>query len=373
MHLRSVLAIARKDAIDILVNKSTMTVLILPIALAILFLFMGKLIGGHTTNMLVYNPGHSQVVQVVSGAFSSVKITEASSPDDVTAAFGPNGTHKDSPYDVGLIVPADFDHALQTGGHPQISLYTNGSNNIDQHQNMLLQAAIINYARQVANPQAPLELTSAMINPPQEKNVENMLGNYYGAVSLVVSFMVGLTLMPGLLIEEKEKKTLRMLMVTPASFTDVILGKLLIALGYQLALSLIALAIQNGFIGQVPLVLLYALLGSCFSLALGLLLGCIFSTASAAGAAGGLVFFIYIVPAIFAGPLGTLLVNNPIAQVVKVLPPYYMAEGVYNAMQSQGSLSSNLLDIGIIAGSTLVFLLVAAWLLRRQSSVAATI
>ncbi|HLG78706.1 MAG TPA: hypothetical protein VKX46_19995, partial [Ktedonobacteraceae bacterium] len=94
---------------------------------------------------------------------------------------------------------------------------------------------------------------------------------------------------------------------------------------------------------------------------------------SAAGAAGGLVFFIYIVPAIFAGPLGSLLVNNPIAQVVRVLPPYYMAEGTYSAMQNQGSLSSNLLDIGIIAGSTLVVLLIATWLLRRQSSVAATI
>jgi ABC-2 type transport system permease protein len=374
MHPRSVLAIARKDAIDILVNKSTMTVLIMPIALAIFFLFIGKLIGGHTTNILVYNPGHSQVVQVVSSAFNSVKITEAGSPADVTAAFGPDGAHKDSSYDVGLIVPADFDYALQTGGHPQISLYTNGSNNIDQHQNMLLQAAIINYARQIANPQPPLELTAAMINPPPATNIGNMLGNYYGAVSLVVSFIVGLSLMPGLLIEEKEKKTLRMLMVTPASFTDVILGKLLIALGYQIALSLIVLVIQSAFTGQIPLVLLYTLLGSCFSLALGLLLGCIFSTASAAGAAGGLVFFIYIVPAIFAGPLGTLLANNnPIAQIVRVLPTYYMAEGAYNAMQSLGSLSSHLLNIAIIAGSTLVLLLIAAWLLRRQSSVAATI
>ncbi len=374
MHPRSILAIARKDAIDILVNKSTMTVLIMPIALAVLFLLVGKLIGGHTINILAYNPGQSRVVQVVSGAFASVKITEAGSPADVTAAFGPNGTHKDSPYDVGLVVPADFDSALRDGSHPQISLYTNGNNStIDQRESMLLQAAIINYARQVANPQPPLELTSAMINPPPNTNVGDLLGTYYGAVSLVVSFMVGLTLMPGLLIEEKEKKTLRMLMVTPASFTDVILGKLLIALVYQLALSLIVLVIQNAFTGQIPLLLLYTLLGSCFSLALGLLLGSIFSTASAAGAAGGLVFFLYIVPAIFAGPLGTLLGNNAVAQVVKVLPPYYMADGTYNAMQGHATFGNALLNLGIIAGSTLVLLLIAAWLLRRQSSVAATI
>lgn len=373
MHPRSVLAIARKDAIDILVNKSTMTVLIMPIAVAILFLLIGKLIGGRTINILTYNPGQSRVVQVVSGAFDSVKITEAGSPADVTAAFGPDGTRKDSSYDVGLIVPANFDSALRAGSHPQISLYTNGSNNIDRRESLLLQAAIVNYARQVANPQPPLELTAAMINPPPTTSVGNLLGTYYGAVSLVVSFIVGLSLMPGLLIEEKEKKTLRMLMVTPASFADVILGKLLIALIYQLALSLIVLVIQSAFTGQIPLLLLYTLLGSCFSLALGLLLGCIFSTASAAGAAGGLVFLLYIVPSIFAGPLGALLGNNAVAQVVKVLPPYYMTDGTYNAMQGRASFGNALLDLGIIAGSTLVLLLIAAWLLRRQSSVAATI
>lgn len=373
MHLRSVLAIARKDAIDILVNKSTMSVLIMPIALSLFFLLVGKLIGGHTTNILVYNPGQSRVVQVVSSAFEPVKITEANSPADVTAAFGPDGAHKDSPYDVGLIVPANFESALQTGAHPQVSLYTNGSNNIDQHESALLQAAIINYARQVATPQPPLQLTTAMINPPSTTNVGNLLGTYYGAVSLVISFIVGLTLVPGLLIEEKEKKTLRMLMVTPASFTDVIMGKLLIALGYQLVLSLLALAIQSAFTGQIPLILLYALLGSCFSLALGLVLGSIFSTASAAGAAGGLLFFTYIVPAVFAGPLATLLVNNPIVQVVKVLPPYYLADGTYQAMQGHASPGDAALDLGIIVASTLVLVLIAAWLLRRQSSVAATI
>jgi hypothetical protein len=77
MHPRSVLAIAHKDAIDILINKSTMSVLIMPIALALLFLLLGKLIGGHTISILVYNPGQSRVVQVVSGAFDSVKITLA--------------------------------------------------------------------------------------------------------------------------------------------------------------------------------------------------------------------------------------------------------------------------------------------------------
>jgi hypothetical protein len=42
-------------------------------------------------------------------------------------------------------------------------------------------------------------------------------------------------------------------------------------------------------------------------------------------------------------------------------------------MQSQGTLSSNLFDIGILLGSTLVLIAITAWVLRRQSAVAASI
>ncbi|HXR66678.1 MAG TPA: ABC transporter permease [Ktedonobacteraceae bacterium] len=372
MHLRTILAIARKDAIDILLNKSMLTVLILPIIFALLFLFMGKLIGGHAANILVYNPGQSPVVQVLSTAFDKVHITEANSPADITAAFGPNGSSKDSPYDAGLIVPADFEHELQAGDHPQLGLYLNG-NNLNTQNITLIQAALTSYARQVTNPQAPLALSTVVINPPPTTNFGDLLSTFYGAVALLTSFILGTSLMPGLLIEEKERKTLRMLMVTPASFTDVILGKLFVVLGYQLLLSLIALAIVGGFTGLVPLVLLYTLLGSCLSLAIGLLLGATFQTAGTAGAIGGMLSFIYILPAVFSGPLGALFGNNPIIQVMKVFPTYYIADGVYNAMQNQGTFGGHLLDLGIVLGSTLLLLALTTWILRRQSSVAASI
>lgn len=138
-------------------------------------------------------------------------------------------------------------------------------------------------------------------------------------------------------------------------------------------LSLTVLAIQGGFTGQIPLVLLYALLGSCLSLALGLLLGGIFQTASAAGAFSGIVFFLYVVPAVFSGPLASLFSSSPFVQLVKVLPTYYIANGAYNAMQSQGTLGSHLFAIGILVGSTLVLLAITAWVLRRQSAVAVSI
>lgn len=372
MHPRTILAIARKDAIDVLLNKATIITLLIPILIALLFLFLSKLLGGHTTNILVYNPGRSPVVQLVSKAFEQTHITETSSPGDVTAAFGPNGASKNSLYDVGLIVPDGFENALQAGTLPQVILYING-NNLDSQDSLLIQAAITNYARKVVSAQPPILLTTSMVNPPPASNIGKLSGSYYGVIALLISFTVGTSLMPGLLIEEKEKKTLRMLMVAPASFTDVILGKLLVALIYQLLISLTVVAIQGGFTGQIPLLLLYMVLGASLSLALGLLLGGIFQTTSTAGAVAGMTAFIYSIPAIFSGPPGTLFGNNPLVSLVKIFPTYYIADGVYHAVQNQGTLNGHLLDIAVVIGTTLVLVAITAWTLRRQSAVTASI
>jgi hypothetical protein len=42
-------------------------------------------------------------------------------------------------------------------------------------------------------------------------------------------------------------------------------------------------------------------------------------------------------------------------------------------MQNQGTFSGHLLDLGIVLGSTLLLLALTTWILRRQSSVAASI
>src|SRR5581483_1902284 len=159
MHPRTILAIARKDALDILLNKSTAAVLAMPIILSLVFLLISKLIGSHTTNILVYNPGQSRLIQVVNSSFDATKITTASSPAEVAAAFGPDGSATSSAYDMGLVIPANFEGALQEGNHPQVRLYFNGKN-LSSQDIILIQAAITNYARQVANPQPPLALST---------------------------------------------------------------------------------------------------------------------------------------------------------------------------------------------------------------------
>jgi ABC-2 type transport system permease protein len=376
MHPRIIRAIARKDALDLILNKQTLVMLMTPIIMSLLFLFLGNVISGSATQILVYDPDYqagnpAAIEQVVTGAFSNAQMTLAHSPQDVANAFGSNGAHVKSDYAVGLVVPANFEANLQAGEKPALQLYINGDD-VGNQQNQLLQSAIANYSRAVVSP-TPITLTTSTINPPASKNIGDALAGFYALTALLSSFFVGMAVAPGLIIEEKEKKTLRMLMVSPASWADVILAKLLVALVYQFLLALVVLGIVKGFTGQVPLVLLFALLGSLFSVALGALAGSIFKTQAASGAFSGLGVFIFITPLFFSDLLGFVGTNSPFTQIIKVLPSYWLGDGVIKALQNRQTLDNLLLDVAIVVGSTIIIFLISIWGLRRQASVVGTI
>src|SRR5206468_7721993 len=99
----------------------------------------------------------------------------------------------------------------------QLNLYIDGDQ-INNQQRQLLLRALADYSRAIANPQPPANITVATVNPPSSSNnALQDIGVTYSAAVLLSSFLIGTSLVPGLLAEEKEKKTLRMLMVAPAS------------------------------------------------------------------------------------------------------------------------------------------------------------
>ncbi len=371
MHIRSIFAIARKDAHDAILNKATLVMLLTPFFMALFFLLFAVLLSNHTTSVLVYNPGKSGIEQIVDHETGGIRVTYVNSPDQVTAAFGPNGSKKDSSYTLGLIVPPNFDADLRAGQHPQVTLYINGSD-ISNEQSQLLLNALNNYSRSAVNPQSPATIAQSTINPPTT-NLLQYIGQIYTVAVLLGSLVIGTGLVPHLMVEEKEKKTLRMLMASPASFADVIVAKLLVGLFYQFLLALIAVAIMGGFVEQIPLLLLFILLGSLFSISVGLLVGSLANTSGAVHAICGVMSFLYILPLFFVGPLAQLLGNSAFNQIIKILPTYYIADGAANAISSVSTLSVTVLDTSAIIGFILALALLSLYELRRQMVLVSTL
>jgi ABC-2 type transport system permease protein len=373
VHLRSILAIVRKDALDVWLDKAKLAALLAPLALALIWLVLSRLLTpqpAQPTQLLVYNPGQSPLQQVISGIFPSTEITQASSPQQVAAAFAVNGTSTSAGYDVGLVIPAGFEDSLKAGNRPQVNLYLNST---VSSQEALLQAAVSYYARTVVSPTSPVSLVTESLKPaPTSTTPQITLGGVYTNLVVPISFGASIAILPGLLIEEKEKKTLRMLMVSPASFADVLIGKVIVVFVYQMALTMTVLALFGAFTGNVPLLLLYSVCGALLALSVGFLIGTMLETAGAAGSLEAVASFAFIIPSIFV-PLATYISGSAVSQIIKMLPTYYLAEGIYNALNNLGTPSSNVIDISVTLGSAAVILVGTLWLLRRQAQVAAVI
>jgi ABC-2 type transport system permease protein len=379
MHTRTILAIARKDAIDISKNKQLLFSLLTPFFMGIIFIFLQTLFSGRgMAKVYIYDPDHSNLSQIVSSVFDKPEVVYAPSADGVTAAFGSDGTRKKTPYAMGLIVPPGFEESVRLGQHPQVTLYMD-ANQMSISQRLAVPGLLIDYAHVVTNPVPPIEVSQATLNPPADSPPfdASTLNTVYPVVAMMFSLYTALFLAPTLLIEEKEKKTIRMLMLSPASFTDIVLGKSLVALGYQLLLTLALFVIValGEHTGDIALLVPFLLLGSMLYLALGLLLGCIFKTATAAtGVGGGIGSVLILLPAILAGPFGQLVLgNSSFGQVLKVLPTYYLADALYIALLNQNRPGSLLLDVGVLCACIVALFMLAVWALRRQATVAAGI
>jgi len=370
MRLRPTLAVARKDALDLVLNKSTLAVLLVPILVAILFALLGSALTGKTARLLIYNPGGSPIAQVLRNAFPGAEITAAQSAQEVQAAFAPNANPD---FTAGLVVPPDFEASLRAGEQPRLALYVNGAD-VSDEQRQLLERALSDYSRSVLSPASPVQITTASVNPPGSSG-GSLFGSgfsaFYAMLSLMTSLVIGTSLMPNLLVEEKETQTLRMLLVSPASLADIVAGKLLVGLAYQFLLGLVALAVLRAFMGQVPLVLLLLLVGSCLGIALGLLVGSIFKSVSAGGAFTGAVALVYFFPALFVGPIGQYFQDNTITQAMQALPTYYLASGLLAALQGQATPATALLDLGVVLLTTAALFIAAVWILWRQARVLA--
>jgi ABC-type transport system involved in multi-copper enzyme maturation permease subunit len=103
----------------------------------------------------------------------------------------------------------------------------------------------------------------------------------------IVILTIGMALVPLLFIEEKEAHTFEALLISPANLRQVVTGKALAGLFYCLSAAAVVILINRYLIVHWSAVILAAVLGAAFSVALGLILGFISDNQATTGLWGG--------------------------------------------------------------------------------------
>lgn len=354
MSWRVVAAIAQKDLIDAIRNRYLLVALLTPLSVALLIRLMMPGINSLTNmTIVVHDPDRSTLVSQLR-ATPQIKLVETDSAQTAKAEV------ENIKAAGAVLVPANFDADVAAGKQPQLTIYVNNQkNNIEQSSFRLL------LERQVGSlvqPPAVLnwinvrETTGA---PTREFNLSQML---LPLLLLLTFGMTGALVVPLLLVEEKEKRTMDFLLTSPARLSEVIAGKAVTGVVYSVLIAAVLLALNRQLIGNWPLTLLTILIGLLLIVAMGLLMGSLFQTTMQVNTWASLVLLVLLVPS-FPVPGSPAMLDA----AMYVIPTYYFVEAL--KLSLAGTSSARLWGhLAVVLTCTVVAFFAVTWALRREQN-----
>jgi ABC-2 type transport system permease protein len=212
----------------------------------------------------VYNAGGSPLMADLLGT-SGVSVQQLHSEQELKLALC-GAIYPE----IGLILPANAEQVSSGGEQVEFQGYVCWSR---RHQVSAVQPKLEGLLSQSMGRKVKIQLEGNIVYPP----AKGVLYISLATVNIVVLIlMVGIFMIPSLILEEKETKTLQALLVSPASISQVVAGKALAGLFYILVSAILIFFISWTDVIHLDMVILFIIGSGIFSVAVGLLLGSIF-------------------------------------------------------------------------------------------------
>lgn len=262
--LHIVWTIALKDIADAVTNSKIQSLIIGMGVVLLMPYLMSLAIDLPYTYMAVYDQGNSQLLEAMRKS-PDVQGRRVDSIQELEQTVTQVGFGLG--VELGLVIPADFDQVLESGGQPNIDGYVAWANRSTAH---------------TMKSEAEQALT-AILGQPVQINVEDhfvkpqpdltgLSGMVSATMFMSVVFM-GTLVVPHLMFEEKRTKTMDALLVSPASIGQIVVGKALAGSFYLLTASGVMFAVYRVGVTHWGIAILFAVCTALFAVGLGLTLG----------------------------------------------------------------------------------------------------
>jgi ABC-2 type transport system permease protein len=180
-------------------------------------------------------------------------------------------------------------------------------------------------------------------------------------VIVLMCIIVGGAMVPAAsLVDEKVKRTLSALTITPTTLLEVYVAKALLGIGVSVLMGLIVLVLNNAFGGQPVLLVTTLVLGAVASAIFGVLLGSLINEINmllAVIKASGIVLF---APAIIQ------IVPEVPQWIARVFPTFYVLNPVLEVSQHNAGLGEIAGDIAILLAIMGAMILALVFVIERQ-------
>jgi ABC-2 type transport system permease protein len=273
---------------------------------------------------------------------------------------------------LGVVLPEGFDTSLQGGGRPEVTFI---SREEGSDEAWAAGALVIQVIEELSGREPVVRLRERALGKPRSEGIGSTMPDVMGRLGLkgyfvVLWVLIGITmngsfLVPTLLVEEKETKTLDAMLTAPASYRDVVVGKMLVGMSYSVVTALVVMGLNDGFSGLPLLSILVVLVSSLAITLIGLLIGGLLDNLTALTTWAGFIMLPLMLPGMLAVlPLDSLgpLVN----QLLQVVPTYHLVVSLSLALVGDGSRVWG--GLGVLALQGLALFGIVVWTLRRREA-----
>jgi ABC-type Na+ efflux pump permease subunit len=352
-NLRIIWAIALKDITSAVKNKNVLANFFTILFLIVFYKVMPALMdAGSPPVLFVYDAGSSALVAVLEDS-DAVELRAYPSEEEMKEKLA----IKDDK-ELGLVIPADFDQRAATGEPVALDSYVpywlsnQDAWEIASDMETII-AAATGHSVDIA--------VAGIVYAPLGEGGQAFMFSILLALTVAV---MGVIIIPHLMIEEKQAKTLDALLVSPASAGQVVVGKALTALFYCLITAAAVLGVNAAFVLHWWLMILAVICGALFPIALGLLFGVLFDSRQQLTLWGFVSLQVLLVPT-FLVPMEGLVPDGVIA-VLRWVPTAALGHLFRVACSRQAPVAAFAPELAVVLGSAGLVLAIVAWAVRRS-------
>jgi ABC-2 type transport system permease protein len=357
---RVIRAIVGKDMVETVKNQWIFMGLVLPVLMSLFFrlVFPSEV---EATGLVValHDPGRSRLAASLE-QLPDLTIRAVGSEAEVTAAI------EEDELAGGLVIPAGFDEDMTAGHRPAVIVYLNRQVG-NRVESVRLQLVLSEQIWSLAGQSPPADLLWRETDLPADGSVQLPLNveNFLFILLLVLALtMAGMMAIPILLVEEKEKRTLDVLLLSPAGPAEIVASKAITGLIYSLTVAGLIVALNRGWVGNWPVTAVTVVLGAFFMIAAGLLLGSLLRTMMQVNTWVTVLMLVLMIPG-----WGSLAELPSAAQtVLHLLPTYYLADTLQQALAGEATFARVGTNLVVLAGSTILTFAAVIWTLRPRDT-----
>jgi ABC-2 type transport system permease protein len=351
-NLNIIWTIASKDILDAIKNKVVVSMIIVLSIMLFVPKMLPLIFEQSQTPLPIYDMGNSSLLtELRKNPDISVQVIH--SEQELRYALC------SSMYPViGLLIPEDFDQNFPTDAQVELQGYECWGK---RYQVSELRPKLETMLFQSLGRSVTIHLEGNIFYPPTDGVLSISLATVN---SVLMILMMGIFLVPSLIFEEKETKTMQALLVSPASIGQVVVGKALAGSFYILVTALMIFTISWADVIHWNMVVLFVIGGGIFSVAVGLILGSFYEKQ---------LDMVGWMPALLILLVGSILVKmlgmelpNLVENILPWVPSVALAEIYQAALSETIPITRVLNDLWIVLSVSLPLYAIVIWKIRRS-------